>query len=66
MPPLYIDDFHKLQQKIAVLETKITGWRLLWKWMDYVGMTQNSGQDHAYTRLISPNMITKKPEDFEL
>ncbi|XP_035495616.2 uncharacterized protein LOC118313818 [Scophthalmus maximus] len=59
MPPFSVDDYHKLLQKIAVLETKIhrlegnvevngqygNDTTLPWN--------QNSGQDNANTRLVS-------------
>ncbi len=67
MPPS-TDDYHKLLQKIEALETKI-------HWLEVnvevnglcgndttLPFTQNSGQEHANTRLISTNKTTKKQE----
>lgn len=67
-PPFSTDDFYKLLQKIAALETKI---RQLDVNVEVNGLcgnnttlpwTQNSGQEDVNTRLTNTNKITKKKD----
>jgi len=68
IPPYSMDDFHKLLQKIAVLETKIHRLEVNVEGDGLCGndttlpWTQNSGREHANTQLISTNKPTKKQE----
>ncbi len=68
MPPFSTDDFYKLLQKVTVLETKIQRLEVNVEVNGLCGndttflWSQNSGQEHANTRLISTNKTTKKQE----
>ena len=71
MPPFSTDDYHKLLQKIAVLENKIHRIEVNVEVNGLCGndttlpWTQSSGQEHANTRLISTTKTTKKQEGCE-
>ena len=68
MPPFSIEDYYKLLQKIAVLETKIYRLEVNLEVNGSCGndttlpVTQNNGQKHANTRLTSTSKTTKKQE----
>lgn len=68
MLPFSTDDYHRLLQKIAVLETKIHRLEVNVKVNEQCGndttipWIQNSGQDHANTRLITVGKTSKKQE----
>ena len=68
MPPFSIEDYYKLLQKIAVLETKIHRLEVNLEVNGSCGndttlpLNQNNGQKHANTRLTSTSKTTKKQE----
>lgn len=69
MPPfLSLDDFHKLVQKIAVLETKTHRLAVNVEVNGLCGndstlpLTQKSGHEDANSQLVSTNKTAKKQE----
>ena len=68
MPPFSMEDYYKLLQKIAVLETKIYRLEVNVEVNGSYGndttlpVTQNNGQKHANTRLTSTSKTTMKQE----
>lgn len=71
MPLFYTDDYHKLLQKIAVLETKINRLEInvevngLYGNDSTLPLTLNDGHEHAMSQLTSYH-ATEKQEDREL